>query len=160
MRNKQKKRDVFDIIYLLVIILSFIIYLVLFYLTEVKLKLISYFIFVVVIVFLEGELISYLLKKDMLFFRINAEYSQKISIQYERYLYFVMDIAIMFLLIFFIFFNDVFFEIISLVNMDKVRGGILTVLIIGLLASVGFWARYFIMKWVRGRQIEKTTIKH
>jgi hypothetical protein len=156
MSNKQKKRDVFDIIYLSVLILSFIFLLVLFFLIKIKMKPISYFIFVVVIVFLEGELINYFFKKDMFFFRINAEYSQKkISIKYERFLYFVMDIAIMLLLIFFTFFNDLFFKIISLVNKDKVRGSILTVLILGLLGSVAFWAHYFIMKWVRGKQIEK-----
>lgn len=154
--NDKQKHNVFDITYLLVTILSFIIFLILFLLTEVKVKPIPYFIFVIVIVFLEGELINYLLKKDMLFFRINAEYSQNnISIKHERFLYFVMDIAIIILLILFIYFNDHFYRIISLVNKDKVRGGILITLIIGLFGSTIFWAHYFIMKWVRGKQVNK-----
>lgn len=119
-------------------------------------KPVSYFIFVIVIVFLEGELINYFFRKDMLFFRINAEYSQKkISIKYERFIYIVMDIAIIILLILFIFFNDLYFEIISIVNKDKVRGGILTILIIGLLGSALFWFHYFIKKFITEKLNEK-----
>lgn len=143
----------FGIVYAAVTLTSLFVCIVLFVLFEVNLKPASYLLLVVVIAFTEGELVKFFFRKEMLFFRVHVEYKKgKISLQYERILYLIMDIAIIVLLVFYIFFNDLFYLVISPLSKDKVRGGILTVLLVGLIGSLAFWTQYFVLKWIRSRR--------
>lgn len=150
MMSKNSKRDLFFVLYFSIIFISFVIFFILFFLTEINIESFPYFIFVIVIIFSEGEIAKYFFKKEMLFFVTHAEYSKdKVLIKFERFLYLTMDITIIVLLILFIFFNNQYLKVISLVDRDKVRGGILLTLLIGACGGIAFWGHYYIWKWIR-----------
>jgi len=142
-----RKIELSERVYFIVVSVSFLVYVALFFLVATRVNPINYFIFMVVIIFLEGELINCLFKKTILFFRTHVDHSpRKIWVRFERFVFFMMDIGIILLLISYIFFYDLFNKAILIFNRNEVRGGIYFVLFVGLISAILFWLHHFAKK--------------
>lgn len=152
MIQKNSKKDLFNFLYPFIVFSSLAVFLLCFILCKIEIKPFNYFILVIIIVFSEGEIVKYFLKKEMLFFRIHVEYNkEKPIIRFERFLYLVMDFAIILLLILYIYFKDRYIQLISLIDKDSVRGFILFILLTGICASALFWTDHFLRKHFSGK---------
>lgn len=133
---------------LVIYIFSAIVLFILLLLTNSSVKPMTFIIIVFVILLLEADILDFIYKKEMLFFKRHIQYDKKnIGIRYFRYLCLLTDISIIFLLIFFVFFNKSYLILLSLINKEThaIRGGVKTYFIICLLGSAIYWI-FFIIK--------------
>lgn len=106
---------------------SLLVFLVLFFLFKVSVKPVSYFLITLLIIALEINLLDFIFKKDLLFFRRHIKYEKnKVWNEYFRFLCLIGDITLFFLLILFVFFNSVYYKIIYFFGKERnsINGGI------------------------------------